>query len=624
MKIGCSLFLLLVWAKPSLGSMESSYQEGGAFANGVSENAKAAVNQAPLNEVPGFTTSNPSQANLNPHEVTEAVQNTLAGHETGQQILEAAKVRPRFTIDPNTNPLFTHYDPVKAESQLEIEDSADPSGGERPIEKNCEEGGEEITYECFENRHVTPTVAMKEATLSVNHLIFTPKIETHTETIEWPVQVNTEHVIWEWYSRTEERQRQNGWFVSLPKEMVAFKQAFCPAFRGIDAKTGKAFTIDCSRIQRYKVNNATSTTESNGVFTFWVPERFLNLTLSHDTYEGEEIDEWQSTCEGLEAWVEEGLCQYGERTVSIGPETRTILGYPITKDVWQYRSLYHCKLLKDECASLRAQGCYPVGSRCKELRQGRCWVYEQTYHCPNGQRTLTKKKSPGSQAFCLTGDCHPATYSANGDMLEAIARLNVLKEVQDDIRLQGHASFQIFKGQDNRCSRNCINFKDCCGGMKGWGVSLHFSNCDSEEKALAQKRDKHLCHLIGTYCSKKILGKCVTKKTSFCCFGSRLSRLVHEQGRAQLGLGWGAPQEPDCRGLTVEELARLNLSAMNFRELFDDLIKKYTPPDAEKLTQKTVKKIQETVKQMETGLKAPEGNVPKKEASGAAKMSEHF
>jgi conjugal transfer mating pair stabilization protein TraN len=141
--------------------------------------------------------------------------------------------------------------------------------------------------------------------------------------------------------------------------------------------------------------------------------------------------------------------------------------------------------------------------------------------------------------------------------------------------------------------------------MKGWGVSLQLANCSEEEKALAKKREKSLCHTIGTYCHKKTLGKCVTKKTSFCCFGSKLARLVQAQGRAQLGLGWGEPEAPDCRALTVEELTRLNLSKLDFRELFEDMMKKYRPPDVQKLQERTLHKIEENLKQMESGVKPP-------------------
>ena len=49
------------------------------------------------------------------------------------------------------------------------------------------------------------------------------------------------------------------------------------------------------------------------------------------------------------------------------------------------------------------------------------------------------------------------------------------------------------------------------------------------------------------------------KKTSFCCFGSKLAKIVHEQGRAQISIGWGDAEHPDCRPLTVKELQKIEI-----------------------------------------------------------------
>ena len=197
-------------------------------------------------------------------------------------------------------------------------------------------------------------------------------------------------------------------------------------------------------------------------------------------------------------------------------------------------------------------------------------------------------------------------------MLDVIAKLNLLKEVQDDMRAQNNSdNLQIFKGRQCQCSRNCINFKDCCGGMKGWGVSFNFANCKPEERELAQMRQKNLCHHIGTYCHKKILGKCVTKKTSFCCFGTRFAKVLHEQGRSQLGIGWGDPKCPNCRALTIEQLSRLDLSQMNFSELFADIMQKYKSPDVEKLQNITNQKITENLGNIEKGVKSDLPNIKK-------------
>nr|WP_255573934.1 conjugal transfer protein TraN [Erythrobacter sp. SCSIO 43205] len=58
-----------------------------------------------------------------------------------------------------------------------------------------------------------------------------------------------------------------------------------------------------------------------------------------------------------------------------------------------------------------------------------------------------------------------------------------------------------------------------------------------------------LCAYVGTYCSKKVLGVCVTKRKAYCCFESKLSRILQEQGRKQLPKPWDEPKQGEVRRL---------------------------------------------------------------------------
>ena len=91
--------------------------------------------------------------------------------------------------------------------------------------------------------------------------------------------------------------------------------------------------------------------------------------------------------------------------------------------------------------------------------------------------------------------------------------------------------------------------------------------CDQGDAETGAKLGFKLCHKVGTYCDKKWpSGNCMTKQEVHCCFNSILARLIHEQGREQLGIGWGDPENPNCRGFTVEEISRLDFSAMDLSE----------------------------------------------------------
>jgi len=578
--------------------MESSYEEGTNFANSLQDQVKAAVSNTNLAEVPGYQTSTPKEAELynkDQGNLSEEAQQALTENEAGQDLINVSKTRQRFVIDPNTDPLFNVFENQTAEEILNIKDEPEGSGEDGVVQKTCEEGGEEVTYECLENRHVVPQVPIKTATLTVNHLPFSA---TYTQ----ESYVVKEGNFWrhtEWGTRS----KHTGYLVSLPQEINAFKTEFCKGFIAQDSSTNKVLNIDCDQIKGFKINSG-SVTESNDILTIATGDAFLNITLNHTTYEGEAIDEWTG-CDSFEQMVDQGLCQYGTRTLSQGPATRNINGYQIFKDEWQYRQIYNCKMIKDECSSLRARGCVQMGSSCKEWKQNKCWIYEQKYHCPSGKRMLQKVKAPESEAFCLTGNCHDTSYTTNGEMLEAISRLSMLKEVQNDLRINNH-DVKIFKGDSYQCSRNCLNFKDCCGGMKGWGVSLKLTDCKPEEKQLAKMREQGLCHQVGqTYCAKKdpVLKKCIKKKTSFCCFGTKFAKILQEQGRPQLGIGWGNEKCPDCRPLTITELSKIDLSKIDFREVFADLMKKYKQPNINALQERVSQKINDKFKRIQEDLK---------------------
>lgn len=108
-------------------------------------------------------------------------------------------------------------------------------------------------------------------------------------------------------------------------------------------------------------------------------------------------------------------------------------------------------------------------------------------------------------------------------------------------------------------------------------VVMSMMSCSEDEGKLAMKQGAGLCHAVGTYCSSciRVLGHCVsciTHTTAKCCFNSALSRIVNEQGRAQLGKGWGSAQSPDCSGFTVAQLQRLDFSRMDLTEFYASIV----------------------------------------------------
>jgi conjugal transfer mating pair stabilization protein TraN len=98
-------------------------------------------------------------------------------------------------------------------------------------------------------------------------------------------------------------------------------------------------------------------------------------------------------------------------------------------------------------------------------------------------------------------------------------------------------------------------------------------SCEDAEQVLAMKRDNRLCHGVGSYCSAQlpIIRTCIETTETYCCFNSRLSRIINEQGRAQLGRGWGGAQGPDCSGFAITQLQALDFSRMDLSEFYAEI-----------------------------------------------------
>lgn len=96
--------------------------------------------------------------------------------------------------------------------------------------------------------------------------------------------------------------------------------------------------------------------------------------------------------------------------------------------------------------------------------------------------------------------------------------------------------------------------------------------CTQDEFKLAVKKETKLAVFVDSWCQTKVLGQCIEKRSSYCGFNSQIGRIIQEQGRRQLGLGWGAnKKKPDCRGLTLDEFGRIDFSKIDLSEWIGSL-----------------------------------------------------
>lgn len=122
-------------------------------------------------------------------------------------------------------------------------------------------------------------------------------------------------------------------------------------------------------------------------------------------------------------------------------------------------------------------------------------------------------------------------------------------------------------------------------------------SCAEAEQLLAMHRDAHLCVHVGSFCSRRvpILKTCIEQTQSHCCFNSRLARIIHEQGRAQVGRGWGSGKRPDCSGFTPDEFAQIDFSRIDLSEFIAEVVASVRVPSASAIGQNVQSTVQQRV-----------------------------
>ncbi|WP_080034391.1 conjugal transfer protein TraN [Pseudomonas syringae] len=122
-------------------------------------------------------------------------------------------------------------------------------------------------------------------------------------------------------------------------------------------------------------------------------------------------------------------------------------------------------------------------------------------------------------------------------------------------------------------------------------VVMELRSCEPEEQQLSMHRGQNLCHLVGSYCSKKVLGSCMETTQAYCCYNSRLGKIINEQGKPQIGKGWGTPENPSCGGFSVDEFQRVDFSKLDLTEFIDDVMAATELPDVSKVQQAMTDKL---------------------------------
>ena len=276
--------------------------------------------------------------------------------------------------------------------------------------------------------------------------------------------------------------------------------------------------------------------------------------------------------------------------------TRNFDGINVHQDCWKYDYTYKCGYKKHDNCDEIAKRCDFISQKCIEASHGFCYAYERTYQC-NSAQIGTKKLicgNPNSIQFSQTLD------QANpDDFMQAVSALAGAGEMAKALK-DANAEVAMLKGNAMDCGEGAMGVYDCCDGG---GHFLH--GCSDSEKALQQARQKKIATYVGRYCAKKVLGGCVAHHQVWCVFESKLARILQEQGRRnQLGVSFGSAEHPNCQGIPVHDLKRIDFTKIDFREFYDEVKSKVTLPD-----DKTANSM---FNKFKAGKTAPEINIKQK------------
>lgn len=272
--------------------------------------------------------------------------------------------------------------------------------------------------------------------------------------------------------------------------------------------------------------------------------------------------------------------------------------YSMYQSCWAYRDTYVTQSAdKGTCQTYTDNpACTLVSHQCAFYsEEGACLHEYATYSCES--KTSGKVMVCGGDVFCLDGECDKAQSGKSNDFAEAVSQLAALAAAGKDVAALNGVDVRAFTGQAKFCKKAAAGYSNCCKDS-GWGQDIGLAKCSSDEKALAKAKSNKLTVSVGEFCSKKVLGVCLEKKRSYCQFDSKLAQIVQQQGRnGQLRISFGSAKHPDCRGITVDELQKIQFDRLDFTNFYEDLMNNQKIPDSGVLTQKVKEQIADQLKQ---------------------------
>ena len=190
--------------------------------------------------------------------------------------------------------------------------------------------------------------------------------------------------------------------------------------------------------------------------------------------------------------------------------------------------------------------------------------------CGSGLGDAGDGGSCGGVRYCVGAGCETVRSGANTGFVDATSRLNMAIELGGE--KFDREDMRFFTGKRRACTIRLFGLANCC---RNDGLLEGLAGCSASERELARERHDGNTHYLGKRCAKKtFFGLCIRREKVWCTFGSKLGRILQEQGRRQLGRGWG-----DCRGFSVAEIEGIDFGSLDLSEFTGNMMDGDMEPD---------------------------------------------
>jgi conjugal transfer mating pair stabilization protein TraN len=289
---------------------------------------------------------------------------------------------------------------------------------------------------------------------------------------------------------------------------------------------------------------------------------------------------------------------------------------------------------KTECTDLEANPqCKWLRDTClDETQSGPCKVTERTYSCPVPGEQGRPTGNMSVRAIS-TAPAGPASRSSGSRRTSSRTRSSPwarsTRPTRSSIPTSSRCSRARARPATSRCSVSSTaaraRFPASSPGRGGhglYGARLGWRDRDrqrsdavpddvpvrQQREAARRQGSPRPVPLRRQLCSSSFLGVCTTKRKTYCCFESKLTRIIQEQGRPQIDKPWGPPKTEQCVGLTLDEFSRLDFSKMDFSEIYSEFLESAKLPDQAQMASDIQAKIKAYYQQNATSGSATNGN----------------